>query len=184
MPVVSIMLYLLWLCILVEIIIQSPLQKKFIYSQVLFIHWSVFRFEININNINMNIVPNYFSLTEYQNESAVYIDRSGSSFFCKVDSILISTSVHVFLTISIRVTSLALEQSYHFCHWNVSDIRYFTALHMWSEIDISIFAKSNIAIKYSTNMRNIYLHSRSYDKYPDVSYFNFIPQVKARWVGY
>ena len=96
MPMVSIMLYLLWLCILVEIIMQSPLQKKFIYSQVLFIHWSVFRFEININNINTNIVPNYFSLTEYQNESAVYIDRSGSSFFCKVDSILISTSVHVF----------------------------------------------------------------------------------------
>ena len=28
------------------------------------------------------------------------------------------------------------------------------------------------------------MHSRNYDKYPDVSYDNFIPQVKARWVGY
>ena len=36
----------------------------------------------------------------------------------------------------------------HFRHRNITDIKYFTALHMWNEI----------AIKYSTNMKNIYCH--------------------------
>ena len=50
-----------------------------------------------------------------------------------------------------------LWQLIYFGHWNVI---YFTALHMWSEIDINIFAKSNISIKYTTNMINFYTELR------------------------
>ena len=57
---------------------------------------------------------------------------------------------------------------------------YFTILYMWYEADNNIFAKSNIAIKYSTNIRNIYaVYSWNCDQYTYFSYIKFIPQVKV-----